>query len=548
MPSSNSGITDDFVSSYLTALDCPRSLSVLILYRHRQFEDIVSLEFDPMLYNDLKSARDSLAATAFLSKSKFLPLKRDLKQIALDKAKESEALCKETNSRIRNRRFSNDATDLVLTKVRRKILSILGSHFNADSLLDACGWGPGATTSVKRSSATAPNKFHVSREATPELYDFIKPWFDSAFPNWKITDQIKVRAGCKVITVPKNAKTDRTIAIEPDLNLWFQKGIGALLRRRFRYYGIDLDKQHAVNQRLACDGSARAKLCTVDFSSASDTISNALVEEILPTRWFSIMDISRSRLALFDSVENVYLHKFSSMGNGFTFELESIIFYSIAWVVTRMLHLPTDNISVFGDDIILPVEAYSMYASVCEDLGFRVNQSKSFSTGYYRESCGSHYWDGICIKPLFQKEKLHGKTALLKCVNSIRRIAHRRNYLSGCDINLLGTFSLLSDALGQNTPRISDGFGDVGIIENFDHPRTRVRRAKSQHEGWDVRVWLTMPVMVFYDHHGLLLTKLKQCGGGLDVSYGNDTPVPMRTRMIRKNLRIPRWYDLGPWC
>jgi hypothetical protein len=52
------------------------------------------------------------------------------------------------------------------------------------------------------------------------------------------------------------------------------------------------------------------------------------------------------------------------------------------------------KVRVYGDDIIVPVEFTHHVVEMLETFGFRVNLSKSFWTGKFRESCGKEYYDG----------------------------------------------------------------------------------------------------------------------------------------------------------
>ena len=72
----------------------------------------------------------------------------------------------------------------------------------------------------------------------------------------------------------------------------------------------------------------------------------------------------------------------SSMGNGFTFELMSLILLG----VTRFY---SANSSVFGDDIIVPLDVAPEVVEAITGLGFLVNKRKSFFDGITRESCGA---------------------------------------------------------------------------------------------------------------------------------------------------------------
>jgi len=544
-----STLQDVYILEYYNSLDCPRSLTCWLLYKNREHDQLVTLEWLPENYGTLQDAADSLAATKFLSKAKFLSTTFDKRKIALEKFIEAENHCKETNRRISVRRFNNPLTEVVLSYAARKIDIVLGS-FNAEEFVDSCNWGPGATTLIKRNNASSPLKFEIESRISRKAYDFVEPWFRAAYPNWD--PKFEINGLAKIVTVPKDAKTDRTIAIEPGLNLWFQKGIGSMIRSRLKRVGIDLNDQ-SYNQEFARIGSKFNQLATIDFSSASDMISRRLVEEIIPYEWFQLLDTFRSCCGLFDENKVIY-HKFSSMGNGYTFELESLIFYAVAFACCEVLKLEDRTLSVYGDDVVIPCKAVDLFASVTADLGFIVNKKKSYSNSYYRESCGEHFWNGSRIKPIFQKEPLNGKTQVLKSANSVRRYAHRRNNI-GCDRRFLRCWQVLSDFLGTHVPKISDGYGDLGLVVNRDEAEPLIR-AKHGYEGYHVRLWAPLAVNKLFSEHGLMLSKLKSIGRRRDfdvmklldpVGEGNEVPLPGRVRHAKVRVLIPRWHDLGDW-
>lgn len=542
--------TRKFIYEYLKALNCPRSLTVWLLYERGEHKALSELVWDPHAYNDSGDARDSLAASKFLSKAKFLKTGNDLKEIALSKFLESERKCRETNVYLRSK-LIKPKTSAALLSASYKISKILGD-FDPHEFIDSCGFGPGATTSIKKVLATAPRKFQFETGITEGAYDFVKDWFNVAYPLWE--PQFRTISGSKIVTVPKDAKNDRVIAIEPGLNLWFQKGIGATIRKRLKRTGVDLNTQdhNAERSRIA---SKFNHLATVDFSAASDTISYQLVMELLPRDWFLVLKAFRSSFANVKK-EEIMLEKFSSMGNGFTFELESLIFYVLAVISCENVGV-SGSVSVFGDDVILPTEAFEDYAEIVEDVGFTINKTKSYSTSYYRESCGAHYWDGMDIKPIFQKEAIDGKDEILKAANAVRRLAHRRQY-TGCDSRLRRCWVFLSALLGKTFPRISEGYGEAGLVVNYAETRD-IQPAKHGYEGYLVRALVHRPATTYVDHRGLLLAKLKSLGNStyigalnpLDItelgSVGNQVPMPLRTKQSLKRLLVPRWYDLGPW-
>ena len=98
------------------------------------------------------------------------------------------------------------------------------------------------------------------------------------------------------------------------------------------------------------------------------------------------------------------LEQFSSMGNGFTFPLETLLFYSLARAVLKYMHASAeewDMLSVYGDDITLPSRCFSLLTEVFTECGFLVNSRKSFSDGPFRESCGADYLRSIDIRPFY---------------------------------------------------------------------------------------------------------------------------------------------------
>lgn len=100
----------------------------------------------------------------------------------------------------------------------------------------------------------------------------------------------------------------------------------------------------------------------------------------------------------------------SSMGNGFTFPLQTMIFATLVRATYDELgikpvnHGASRNYAVFGDDIICLSEAYDVVVEVLHSCGFSVNIQKSYATGPFRESCGGDYFKGHDIRGVYLKE------------------------------------------------------------------------------------------------------------------------------------------------
>lgn len=537
---SDSNLTPSVIRKFFSSLDCPRSLACWLLYSHGEHTQLLDLEFRPQDYNSFLEARDSLAATSYLSKFPYLDLTVDRKTTALDKFWKAENVCQLTNERVRTVKDCEPE----LFSATRKIAQILG-EFDPEEFVDSSTWGPGATHLLRGHQATATNKFDSDVEITPTCYKFVRNWVSVAYPLISFEGRLRFHNFNKIITVPKNAKTDRVIAIEPSWNLWFQKGVGAMIRRRLKRVGIDLNDQ-GHNQRLCRLGSKFNNLATIDFSAASDTISSELVLQLLPSRWFNVLYSLRSPLGNIGG-DLIEYEKFSSMGNGYTFELESLIFYALACAC-----VPDDQhnlVSIYGDDLIIPSAYYDKCRRLFEFCGFSINLQKSFFDGYYRESCGKHYWAGHDITPLYLKELISNESSVYKAHNAIRRYSSRL-YSSGdgCDVRFRGICTFLRSYCKRNLRQIPlmipDGFGDGGFVVNFDEAcPPRLRHGE---EGFKIKILIEKPFDHWYDSHGLLLSRL-WCTRSSGESHGNIEILPRRTRHKTVKSRVSVWRNLGPW-
>jgi hypothetical protein len=238
---------------------------------------------------------------------------------------------------------------------------------------------------------------------------------------------LKPVRGNVFFTVPKNADIDRCACKEPDINMFVQKGIGTHIRRSLRNHGIDLNDQ-SINRRLAHEGSVTKDLVTLDLSSASDSVSSELVFQFLPITWYTLLDAVRSQVTVIDGIEHRN-HMFSSMGNGFTFELESLLFYALSRA-TAFFTGTRGMISVYGDDIICPSGMSRDLVDVLSYFGFSVNLEKSCLEGEFRESCGGHYHNGLDITPFYIREPVDSLIGLIHVANQLREWA----YVKGCTV------------------------------------------------------------------------------------------------------------------
>nr|UUW21335.1 MAG: RNA replicase beta chain [Sanya fiers-like virus 27] len=294
----------------------------------------------------------------------------------------------------------------------------------------------GATTSRKRTSSHPAEKYLGKADITPRALEAVLEILQES-PIWGETllvSDLSIVRGNVLFTVPKNTEIDRCACKEPDLNMYLQRGFGDQIRLALRRVGINLNDQ-SRNRALAELGSRTGSLATLDLSSASDSISYELVAQLLPEVWFTSLDSCRSPVTMIDG-EVHDNEMFSSMGNGFTFELESLLFYSIAKAVCYFRGV-SGVVSVYGDDIIVPVDASSYLTSVLEMLGFSVNTKKSFAEGPFRESCGGHYYNGCDITPFYIKAPIERLTDVIRVCNQIRKWSRNSTSILDDDLETL---------------------------------------------------------------------------------------------------------------
>lgn len=308
--------------------------------------------------------------------------------------------------------FGFATSDQVIRKARSIIADTLGPLVTEDILLGQTGHTNGASTRIKRSPSASIKKHtgeaHVSSSALNYWLEFCR--------ETRLNDQsTKLQEHSVLFTVPKATDIDRVACKEPEVNMFLQRSVGNHIRRSLRRKGINLNDQ-SINQRLAesalADGSA-----TIDLSSASDSITEQLVVELFDPDWWTLLNDIRVKTVEVDGDIHA-LEMFSSMGNGFTFELESLIF----WALTRSIMYYSrvrGKLSVYGDDIIAPKAIAPRLARIFLWFGFIVNPKKSNWTGVFRESCGKHYHRSRDVSPFFLREPVRGKTDIIRILNRL---------------------------------------------------------------------------------------------------------------------------------
>lgn len=422
-------------------VDTPISLGVWLRYKYAH-DELARATINPRLYNDAETFFKDYACVNLLRKYEGLETGIDTRSVALQAFDKAEEQCLRMNRELWSFTHTGHVGQVeprIILKVQKLIAKVWGNPtFN--EMFRHCGWGPGATATLKGARATTEGKMsELPMSVTPTALPYLRQVMKDDL-SWcghllkcPVEGPVCLMPMCydqtdhsRLLTVPKDAKTDRVIAAEPTGNIFLQKGVGGYLRRRLRRYGINLEDQ-TRNQALAAT-AGELKLATLDLSAASDTISIGLCKALLPPSMFKVLDDLRSPAFALDG-KIVRFHKISSMGNGFTFELETLLFWAAAKAVQEFEEC-SGPIGVYGDDIIVPQPIVREVISVLQGFGFSINESKSFVDGRFFESCGGHYFDGVDVTPYYQKHDMDNDLEICRFHNRIFGLAYRRPYLN----------------------------------------------------------------------------------------------------------------------
>ncbi|UUW21369.1 MAG: RNA replicase beta chain [Sanya fiers-like virus 37] len=558
----------DIALSYYEALDSAESLTCAIMLRYGDFDGLASKKAFPSSYPDPEAYFAAAAAVDFLRKADFLPTTADPEQAAFEKWLWAEKECAKSNSRLSI--FESDLPRVCLSEsesriaefldvAKREMLDLIGHA--PPSLVEPC-FGPGATVSDAASHATVLDKMSSTPTLTPSATRFLPAWMLTGWGRAVLSrgTVCKIVRGDIFFTVPKESLTHRACGKGPSINTPYTLAYGRAMRARLKLRGLDLGEGQDVHRQVACAASKSGEFCTIDLSSASDTVSTTLVKLLLPNRWFSPLNALRSPLTFVPHVGTgkgawVHLQKFSAMGNGYTFELETAIFASIiraCAVVSGYEDLEFGkDIFVYGDDIIVPTFLSDVVVKALKYFGFTPNPKKTFSDGYFRESCGGDFFGGVAVRPHFLKKEPNEPQDFISLANGIRRVTRQGGLSNRRKRALLTVWFRCLDYIPIEIRRCRgpEWLGDLVIHDDesrwqtrtrsFDHMYIRVyrpaRHREVHFEGFGPNVQLAAALYGLYLHGSKI---------GLKHRYPMDNETPLDGRCVHPRDSVTG-YKLG---
>lgn len=415
--------------------------------------------------------------------------------------------------------------------------------------------------------------------------DFNNSWNTAEQYRESVYGEVGFCEGSRFHFVPKNDRTSRLIAIEPSLNMFYQLGLGRIIERGlFHTYGLRLDAQPQINRYLAWVGSVTDDLCTIDLSNASDSLGLPMLRWALPPPVMAYLMRLRSPTGELMG-ERVTLHMVSTMGNGYTFPLETLVFVCIVLSAIRSHRIfpvrPYRDLDlavqfskiwdskqfvpsipelaqrhgtwgVFGDDLICHREVVGRVLRLLTLLGFEVNREKTFVEGPFRESCGRDFYKGHDVRGVYLK-RLDTVASRYVAINALNVWSAKTG------IALVKVIQMLMDSIPEDRRFLipPEDNHDAGIRVPFSFIREVLPRNANQSVIYNRSVSKPAALRIgdgevrvprgarnrCYNPEGLLQSYL----GGY-VKQGRIVVRQTKVRYRTKRGVTPRWDYVPPTC
>ena len=383
----------------------------------------------------------------------------------------------ETQSRVGKLSTPTYRAFLVLQKARSYAKEILG-RYDIEEHYQSCRFGKRASVGVPRrecyldsrlSSPLSGSHAHIKwfknyLNSDPQLESILCELQNSAVPQYSLCEKLALT------NVPKSYKAKRGIMPNTTIGGFYSYGLGLMIQKRLKAFGLDLRRMQEKHRRLVRKYSRSRSHVTADLASASDSFTWMLLNYVIPREWLNCLNFGRIRKADINGAD-IHLSSFMTMGIGFTFQVQTLVFYCLLKSIQALSKVP-GLISVYGDDLIYPARMHHLVVQIFTDLGFQINNEKTFVKESFRESCGADYYCGYDVRPfqpkgtasmLPRKEYL---VLLYKTINGLQRrwpeeaVPQTRRYL-------LSEILRVSDCILQVPPSFPDYSGI-----HVDRPRS----------------------------------------------------------------------------
>lgn len=283
--------------------------------------------------------------------------------------------------------------------------------------------GPGATNTKREKNLRYGPKVlyeQIDNVLPYQEYFYTTPW-QACLESRAYLDIYKNRVSqptARYKVVPKKYGTGRGICIEENESQWFQQGLARVLVAGINRHPLYKDRIQIHNQNLnasyALYSSETRSFGTLDESEASDRIWRKLVHHLsedtvvhkelmaLSTRWI----MPPKECADFGVLRT---NKYAPMGSGLCFPVMCLVHMMLIRAIIQLSDVAdpvglSRQVYVYGDDLIVPSSAVQAVYDYLPLFGMKINTTKSFVKSYFRESCGTHAYNGVNVTPVFVKK------------------------------------------------------------------------------------------------------------------------------------------------
>lgn len=306
---------------------------------------------------------------------------------------------------------SLDATSQrILDLAASYIAKVLGKY-NDEEHRDLCKFGKKASVGVPAHKACLAERWELPITGSEQQI----AWFDSEMSHIDCVQEYwvnqldsdpnrsnyRVTSDLKLTLVPKSYKSFRSIMPNTTIGSYMSYGLGEMIRKRLKRFGYNIKTLQMRHRVLACRASINNLDVTADLSSASDSITVALVNRLFPPDWLEILHQSRIGTVVLPNGLRVESLTFCTMGIGYTFPLQTLVFLALLHAIEACFfpRLNRRHISVYGDDMIYSSRMHHLVLLYMSRFGFVINDDKTFVDSPFRESCGGDYYRGVDVRP-----------------------------------------------------------------------------------------------------------------------------------------------------
>ncbi|DAD51008.1 TPA_asm: RNA-directed RNA polymerase, partial [ssRNA phage SRR6960549_7] len=311
----------------------------------------------------------------------------------------------------------------------------------------------------------------------------------------------------KVTTVPKTQKGPRIIALEPCCMQYAQQAVRSYLYDKIEqnYYSaghVNFTDQ-SINRILAMKSSLTGDLASLDLSDASDRVIGSLAVGMFknqPVLQGMVLACRSTHAKLPDGKVIGPLVKFASMGSALCFPVESMYFYTLCVaallkchnlpVTSRNVYNVSRDVYIYGDDIFVPSRWATTVVDHLQKYYCKVNMTKSFWNGKFRESCGMDAYAGEEVTPTYIKH-LHpdNRRQAERLISWVKtaNLFFKKGYWRTSSY----MFNVCERYLGR-LPVVAETSPALGRISHL--PYVSAERWNRKTHAWEIRAWVGSPV------------------------------------------------------